>query len=234
VQQGNQRQHFQQRSPYQQPGGQQTPRSGNPNATPIKNSAPNTPTRCFRCGKERHMSFNCPEKQNQYQSYSSNQKPTQYGKVNHVSSDTAQKAPKVMLGTFNINSIPATVLFDFGASHSFISQVFIREHSIPLVAMKDPMIVNSTEGTMPASYCCPLVSLSLRGVDFPVSLVVLKTSGIDVILGMDWMKQHLAMIQCKEKVVTLTTPKGDKISVEVAVQAPPIATVNQLDDEANN
>jgi hypothetical protein len=43
---------------------------------------------------------------------------------------------------------------------------------------------------------------------------------------MDWMKQHLAMIQCKEKVVTLTTPKGDKISVEVAVQAPPIATVN--------
>jgi hypothetical protein len=32
----------------------------------------------------------------------------------------------------------------------------------------------------------------------------------------------------------LTTPKGDKISVEVAVQAPPIATVNQLDDEAND
>jgi hypothetical protein len=35
-------------------------------------------------------------------------------------------------------------------------------------------------------------------------------------------------------VVTLTTPKGDKISVEVVVQAPPTATVNQLDDEANN
>jgi hypothetical protein len=50
---------------------------------------------------------------------------------------------------------------------------------------------------------------------------------------MDWMKQHLAMIQCKEKVVTLKTPKGDKISVEVAVQAPSTATVNQLHDEAN-
>jgi hypothetical protein len=86
---------------------------------------------------------------------------------------------------------------------------------------------------MPASYCCPSASLSLRGVDFPVSPVVLRTSGIDVILGMDWMKQHLAVIQCKEKVVTLTTPKGDKIDVEVAVQTPPTATVNQLDDEAN-
>jgi len=63
---------------------------------------------------------------------------------------------------------------------------------------------------------------------------VLRTSGIDVILGMDWMKQHRAVIQCKEEVVALTTPKGDKISVEVAVQAPPIATVNQLDDEAND
>jgi hypothetical protein len=136
------------------------------------------------------MSFNCPEKQNQQtpQRYSSNQKPPQHGKVNHVSSDTAQKAPEVMLGTFNINSIPATVLFDSGASHSFISQVFIREHSIPLVAMKNPMIVNSPGGTMPASYCCPSTSFSLRRVDFPVSHVVLRTSATDVILGIDWMK----------------------------------------------
>jgi len=151
-----------------------------------------------------------------------------------VSIDTAQEAPEVMLGTFNINSIPATVLFDSGASHSFISQTFVRVHSIPLVAMKNPMLVNSPGGTMPASYCCPSANLSLRGVDFPVNLVVLRTSGIDVILGMDWMKQHRAVIQCKEKVVALTTPKGDKISVEVAVQAPPIAIVNQLDDEAND
>jgi hypothetical protein len=42
---------------------------------------------------------------------------------------------------------------------------------------------------------------------------------------MDWMKQHQAVFQCKEKVVSLTTPKGDKISVEVAMQAPPTAIV---------
>jgi hypothetical protein len=79
---------------------------------------------------------------------------------------------------------------------------------------------------MPASYFCPSTSISLKAVDFPVNPVMLRTSGIDVILGSDWMKQHRAVIQCKEKVVALTTPKGDKISVEVAVQALPIATVN--------
>jgi len=47
-QNGNQRPLFPQRNHNQQQNGQQTPRSGNPNATPMKRSAPNTPTRCFR------------------------------------------------------------------------------------------------------------------------------------------------------------------------------------------
>jgi hypothetical protein len=56
---------------------------------------------------------------------------------------------------------------------------------------------------------------------------VLRTVGIDLILGMDWMKQHQAVILCQEKLVVVTTPSGDRTCVEVAVQAPPTATVNQ-------
>jgi hypothetical protein len=51
-----------------------------------------------------------------------------------------------------------------------------------------------------------------------VSPIVLRTAGIDLILGMDWMMQRQAEIQCKEKSVVLTTPKGDKIRVDVKVQ----------------
>ena len=144
--------------------------------------------------------------------------------------ETAMEAPGVMMGTFNLNSISATVLFDSGASHSFISQAFVRNHSIPLIAMKNQMLVNSPRGSMPASYCCPSVSLTLRGVDFTVCPIVLRTFGIDVILGMDWMNEHRAVIQCHERVVVLSTPKGDRISIEVAVQPPPTAIVNQMSD----
>ena len=55
---------------------------------------------------------------------------------------------------------------------------------------------------------------------------MLRTSGIDVILGMDWMKQNRAVIQCQEKVVVMPSPNGDIISVDVVVQAQPTTTVN--------
>jgi len=63
--------------------------------------------------------------------------------------------------------------------------------------------------------------------------MVMRTTGLDVILGLDWMKKHQTDIKCKEKVVAVTTPKGERISVDVALQAPPIATFNQLDDDAD-
>jgi len=80
-----------------------------------------------------------------------------------VSAETTQEVLEVMLGTFTINSTPTIVLFDSGASHSFISQMFIRQHSIPLCAIKNPILVNSPGGGMQASYFCPVVHLSLRG-----------------------------------------------------------------------
>ena len=141
--------------------------------------------------------------------------------------------PEVMPGTFDVNSTPATILFYSRASHSFISQAFVRNHSILLYAMKDPILVSSPGGSMQASYRCLLTSLSLRGVEFKVSPIVLRTSSIDVILGMDWMMQQQAVIQCKEKVVVVTAPNGDRISVDVVVQKQPTATVNQLDDRVN-
>jgi hypothetical protein len=50
---------------------------------------------------------------------------------------------------------------------------------------------------------------------------------------MDWMMQQQAVIQCKEKAVVLTTPKGDRISVKVVVQKQQTAIVIQLDNTAN-
>ena len=122
----------------------------------MKTSAPSTPNICNRCGEVGHYANHCPRKQNQQtpQGQHSNQKgmpqkpAPNIGKVNHVSTEMALAEPEVMLGTFNVNSIPATVLFYSRASHSFISQAFVRNHSIPLCAMQNPILVNSPGGSM--------------------------------------------------------------------------------------
>jgi hypothetical protein len=61
---------------------------------------------------------------------------------------------------------------------------------------------------MPASYWSPSTSISLRGLAFKVNPIVLRTAGIDLILGMDWMKQHRVVIQCQEKAIVVTSLSG--------------------------
>jgi hypothetical protein len=60
-----------------------------------------------------------------------------YGKanVNHVYTEQAKDTPDVVLGEFPVHSFLAVVLFDSGASHSFISSYFVESHDIPTVAL---------------------------------------------------------------------------------------------------
>ena len=44
--------------------------------------------------------------------------------MNHVTAESVAEAPNVVIGTFMVNSHPTTVLFDTGATHSFITKSF--------------------------------------------------------------------------------------------------------------
>jgi hypothetical protein len=49
---------------------------------------------------------------------------------------------------FLANSHLAIVLFDFGASHSFIASKFVAKHNLSITIMKYTMIVSSPRGEM--------------------------------------------------------------------------------------
>jgi hypothetical protein len=132
-------------------------------------------------------------------------------KVNNMTVEPAQNASGVVLGTFPINYVPVTVLFDSGATHSFITDQFVAKHNMPVSPMKKPLLVSSPGGDMKASHLCPQVNLKIMGVEFPSNPVVLKSWGIDVILGMDWLRKYDGVIQRREKSVHLTSPQGDKL-----------------------
>jgi hypothetical protein len=135
-----------------------------------------------------------------------------YGRVNHMTSDEAQQAQDIVLGMFPASSHPATVLFDFGASHSLISSSFVVKHNLPIATMKHTMLVSLPRGEMRIKHICPAVSIIIRGVDFSSNLILLDSKCIDIIHGMDWLSKYDRVIQCARKAVRLI--KKDRAIVE--------------------
>jgi hypothetical protein len=61
--------------------------------------------------------------------------------LNHVSAEEAVEAPDIVLGTFLVNSTPARVLFDSGASHSFMTENFVTKGKLEPTMMPRAMLV---------------------------------------------------------------------------------------------
>ena len=110
-----------------------------------------------------------------------------HGRVNHVVAEETQNTSGVVLGMFPVNSNPATILFDYGTSDSFISSKFLARYNIPKILLKQKMIVESPGGEFLSRHVCPNISISIRGVDFLAHLIVMESKGIYIILGMDWL-----------------------------------------------
>jgi hypothetical protein len=83
--------------------------------------------------------------------------------VNHVVVEDAQVAPDVIISMILINDNNAIVLFDSGASHSFVAANFVQKYNLPLSMLKNQMIVSSPRGDMHARHVCPKVNILIRG-----------------------------------------------------------------------
>jgi hypothetical protein len=108
-----------------------------------------------------------------------------------VTGEEAQQSQDMVLGMFLANSHPAIILFDSRSSHSFISSKFIAKHNIPITIMKYTMLVSSPGGEMKTKHICPAISIAIRGVDFLSNLIIIESKGIDIILGMDWLRKYV-------------------------------------------
>jgi hypothetical protein len=149
---------------------------------------------------------------------------------------TAESVPEdadVVYGMFLINFIPASVLFDSRASHSFITESFMEKHNISKHPLKKMLHISSPGGDMKATHSCLHVNLKIQGIDFLVNLVVLGSNGIDVILGCDWLKSCDGVIQCAKGTIMLTSPHGERIQVSTdkSTDAKGETMVNHLEEK---
>ncbi|GJY85356.1 putative reverse transcriptase domain-containing protein [Tanacetum coccineum] len=137
------------------------------------------------------------------------------GRAFNVNAVDALQDPNVVTGTYSLNNLYATVLFDSGADFSFISTKFA-----PLLNEK-PSIANPGHVIEVANGKKEEVDRIFRGCRldlgdsiFPIDLIPLGQGSFDVIVGMDWLSNQKAVIVCHKKIVSIHVEEGKVICVQ--------------------
>jgi hypothetical protein len=149
-----------------------------------------------------------------------------------VTTESVPEDADVVYGMLLINSILASFLFDYGAYHSFVTKSFVEKHNIPNYPLEKKQLIRSPGGELRAIHSCPKTKIEIRGLSFLVELIILESSGIDVILGIDYLTKYDGIILCAKRMVTLTSPQGERIQVNVSMPATAEAMVNQLEEKS--
>jgi hypothetical protein len=113
------------------------------------------------------------------------------------------KREEVLTGTFFLSEHPVIILFDSGASHDFKSSACAKRARLTLVASGVPYVISTPGGRVDTDRIAQKVPLELSGRVLSTSLIVLSGRGIDVILGMRWMKLHKVVLDIAARLVHL-------------------------------
>ncbi|GJW38799.1 putative reverse transcriptase domain-containing protein, partial [Tanacetum coccineum] len=127
----------------------------------------------------------------------------------------ALQDPNLVMGTYFLNNLYATVLFDSGVDFSFISTKFVPVlNEKPSIANPGFMIevANGKKEKVDRIFCG--YSLELGDSIFPINLIPLGQGSFDVIVGMDWLSNQKAVIVCHEKIVRILVEEGKVLCVQ--------------------
>ncbi|GKA29238.1 reverse transcriptase domain-containing protein [Tanacetum coccineum] len=168
---------------------------------------------CFKCGRQGHYRNECPKLKNQNRGNKAGKKTEEArGKAYVLGGGEANPDSNVVTGTFLLNNHYASMLFDSGADRSFVSTTFST-------------LLDITPDTLDVSYAVELAdgrisetntvlrgcTLGLLGHPFNIDLMPVELGSFDVIIGMDWLANHHAVIVCDEKIVRI--PYGDEVLI---------------------
>ncbi|GJR90668.1 putative reverse transcriptase domain-containing protein [Tanacetum coccineum] len=127
----------------------------------------------------------------------------------NVNAMEAVQDPNVVTGTFSLNDHFVTVLFDSGADFSFISTEFAPLLNVRPSIVNPSYVIEVADGKkVEVDRIIRDCKLELGGSLFSINLIPLGHGSFDVIVGMDWLSQHKAVIVCHEKVVEIPMEDG--------------------------
>ena len=86
------------------------------------------------------------------------------------------------------------------------------------------MVINTPGSRWRAIWTAPEPNIVIGSLSYPISLIALKSTDLDVILGMDWLVRYKAVIDCAARSVNMTHPSGETVRYRSPSSVPSSAT----------
>ncbi|WVZ49842.1 hypothetical protein U9M48_001168, partial [Paspalum notatum var. saurae] len=204
-------------------------------SAPPSPPAPMPPTKsstgytCFKCGKAGHFSRTCHSHQKTSGSVPTGKGKKSAPKMDQLHYSRLEQVPEgepVLAGTFFVNDHPTVVLFDSGATFSFISKAYALKHGYEIIELKQRYHITAAGSSISTNHIVRDLCLQVGKESLFISPIVLPQLGIDVILGMEWLKQHNAMIDVGSRTVQLRSSSGTGVIIHVPLHKHVSHTVN--------
>ena len=115
-----------------------------------------------------------------------------------------QEALEVIAGIFSLYGIEMDALIDPGSTYSnvCIEHVFDKVTTVEQLSY-DMHVTSPLEHIVNVNMVyinCPIV---IQDREFPTDLIALPFREFDLILGMDWLSKHKAILDCRKKTIVL-------------------------------
>ncbi|KAG8491325.1 hypothetical protein CXB51_014463 [Gossypium anomalum] len=166
---------------------------------------------CFRCGSLDHFIRDCPESVDQEsrgtKDIAIRSKARAPVRAYAIRACKEALSSDVIMGTFILYDTSVITLIDPGSTHSYIRMNLVNSKTLP---------IESTRVSNPLGRCvlvdkvCKNFLLMFRDICFLVDMMLLPFDEFDLILGMDWLTLHDALVNCKWKTTDLRC-KNDEI-----------------------
>ena len=122
-------------------------------------------------------------------------------------------APDVIVGNFTIFDTIMHALIDPGSTHSYICTDIPNLGKLPRSETEyDILVMNPLGHSVIVNIVYRDYPIIIREYEFLGDLIELSFREFDVILGMDWLSRHQAIVDCRMKRVTLRTSNEDEVT----------------------
>jgi hypothetical protein len=115
-------------------------------------------------------------------------------------------APGLTTGTFSINHQPMIILFDSGATHSFISSKCGTKIGLNLYPTSGAYTIATPDSKIFSNQVCRSVPIQMGRNLVRTDLLLLDLEGMDILQGMNWMTRHRVSLDIFSRTVEIDSP----------------------------